>query len=137
MLGTEQSRRVPSAEDADRAVTTSATWVELRRGSTVVLVPFTAWYDVLLGPKLPDQPERDEPSGMVRVSANSALVLAARVSALGADEFERTFGSKDLGPGVMGTVMVGALEPAAAAETKAELLRLLRSGAFEWRLVSL
>ncbi len=74
---------------------------------------------------------------MVRVSANSALVLAARVSALGADEFERTFGSKDLGPGVMGTVMVSALEPAAAAETKAELLRLLRSGAFEWRLVSL
>ncbi len=71
------------------------------------------------------------------MSANSALVLAARVSALSADEFERTFGSTDLAPGVVGTVMVGALEPAAAAEAKAELLRFLRSGAFEWRLVSL
>ncbi len=137
MRGTEQSRHVPSADSTDRAVTTSVTWVELRRGSTVVLVPFTAWYDVLLGPKLPDQPERDEPSGMVRVSANSALVLAARVSALGADEFERTFGSKDLAPGVMATVMVGALEPAAASEAKVELLRFLRSGAFEWRCVCL
>ena len=137
MRRTEQSRRVPSADGTDRAVTTSVTWAELRRGSTVVLVPFTAWYDVLLGPKLPDRPKRDEPSGMVRMSANSALVLATRVSALSADEFERTFGSKDLAPGVVATVMVGALEPAAAAETKAELLRFLRSGAFEWRCVSL
>ena len=74
---------------------------------------------------------------MVRVSADSALVLAARVSALSAGDFERTFASKDLGPGVVGTVMVGALDPAAAAEAKAELLRLLQSGAFEWRCVSL